>query len=201
MTSALRPFKTIEPVEGHPVHYLEYSLSGDSLLVIASSLQPRLFSREGVEICEFVKGDMYLRDMRHTKGHVAEVTSAMWHPFDRDQFITASADSTVRIWDVNNKWEHKTVLVVRGKGSGLQQRTKITTCAYSPDGKWIGAASTDGTINLWGTNGPMNRPSATVDGHVRQSETSGMAFSQDGSHLVTRGGDETVKRISYEYFS
>jgi WD repeat-containing protein 70 len=137
---------------------------------------------------------MYLRDMRHTKGHVGEVTSAMWHPYDREQFITGSADSTVRIWDVNNKWEHKTVLVVRGKGTGLQLRTKITTCAYSPDGKWIGAACTDGTVNIWGYNGPMTRPSATVDGHVRQSETSGMVFSQDGNHVVTRGGDETVKR-------
>jgi WD40 repeat protein len=34
-----------------------------------------------------------------------------------------------------------------------------------------------------------------VDGHVRQSETSGMTFSQDGNYLVTRGGDETVKCI------
>src|SRR5208283_2782554 len=49
MNSALKPFKTIEPVEGHPIHHLEYSLSGDSVLVITSSLQPRLYSREGVE--------------------------------------------------------------------------------------------------------------------------------------------------------
>jgi len=194
MGSALKPFKTIEPVEGHPVHHLEYSHSGDSLLVITSHIQPRLFSREGVELAEFVRGDVYLRDMRHTKGHVAEVTSAMWHPYDRDQFITGSADSTVRIWDVNNRWEHKTVLIVRGKGTG--QRTKVTACAYSPDAKWIGAASTDGTINVWGYNGPLTRPSATVDAHVKDSETSGIVFSENGNYLVSRGGDETVKCIA-----
>src|SRR5579859_1776013 len=193
MNAGLKPFKSVEPIEGHPIHHLEYSLSGDSILVLASSLQPRIYSREGVETDEFVKGDMYLRDMRHTKGHVAEVTSGQWHPWDRDQFITASADSTVRIWDVNNKWEHKQVLVVRGKGAGQGHRTKLTACAYSPQGKWIAAAATDGTVNLWGTNGPMNRPTATVDGHTRQTETSGMAFSQDENRLVTRGGDETVK--------
>ena len=193
MNAEMKPFKTIEPVEGHPIHHLEYSHSGDSLLVIASSLQPKIYSREGIELAEFIRGDVYLRDMRHTKGHVAEVTSGMWHPHDRETFITGSADSTVRIWDANSKWEHKSVLVVRGKGTGLQQRTKITACAYSPDGKWIGAASTDGTINIWGTSGPMTRPSGTVDGHVRQSETSGVTFSQDGNHLVSRGGDETVK--------
>jgi WD40 repeat protein len=200
MNAGLKPFRSLEPVEGHPIHHLEYSITGDSLLVFAASLQPRLFSREGVEISDFVKGDVYLRDMRNTKGHVGEVTSGTWHPYDRDQFITASADSTIRIWDINHKWEHKEVLIVKGKGPGLAQRTKITTCAYSPDGKWIGGAATDGTINLWGTNGPFTRPSATVDGHVRDSETSGMAFSQDGNHLVTRGGDETVKRtIRYNH--
>ena len=193
MNSSLKPFKSFEPVEGHPIHHLEYSQSGDSLLVISSSLQPKLYSREGEELMEYVKGDMYLRDMRHTKGHVAEVTSANWHPFNRDEFISASADSTVRIWDANNRWEHKTVIVLRGKGGGVGNRIKITTCAYGPDGRWIGCAATDGTINLWGTNGPFTRPAATVDGHVRLSETSGMIFSHDGNHLVTRGGDETVK--------
>jgi WD repeat-containing protein 70 len=193
MNAALKPFRSFEPVEGHPIHHLEYSASGDSLLAVTSSLQPKLYSREGEELMEFVKGDMYLRDMRHTKGHVAEVTSANWHPYNRDEFISASADSTVRIWDVNNRFEHKTLIVLRGKGGGVGSRTKITTCAYSPDGRWIGCAATDGTINLWGTNGPFTRPAATTDGHVRLSETSGMTFSYDGNHLVTRGGDETVK--------
>ena len=193
MNSELKPFKTVEAVEGHPVHHLEYSHSGDSLLAITSSVQAKLYSREGIELTEFAKGDMYLRDMRHTKGHVAEITSAAWNPLHRDEFITASADSTVRIWDVNSKWEHKTLIVLRGKGSGVAQRTKITACAYSPDGRWIGAAANDGTVNLWGANGPFNRPAGMADGHVRLSETSGITFSHDGNHLVTRGGDETVK--------
>ncbi len=56
-----------------------------------------------------------MRDMRHTKwvgasairvgyahmvliysGHVADITSAQWHPKESDQFITASNDSTIR---------------------------------------------------------------------------------------------------------
>lgn len=196
MNAEMKPFKTVEPVEGHPIHHLEYSLSGDSLLVLTSSLQPKIFSREGIELAEFQRGDVYIRDMRNTKGHVAEVTSGNWHPQNRETFITGSADSTVRIWDVNSKWSHKSVLIVRGKGTGQQQRTKITACGYSPDGKWIGAAALDGTIHIWGTNGPMTRPSASVDGHVRQTETSGITFSQNGNFLVTRGGDETVKCIT-----
>jgi WD repeat-containing protein 70 len=194
MNSGLKPFKTIEPIEGQPIHHLDYSISGDSLLVIASSLQPKLYSREGVEITEFAKGDVYIRDMRHTKGHVGEVTCSSWNPKNRNEFISSSADSTVRVWDVNNKWEHKALMVVRGKGTGPGQRTKITTCAYSPGGRWIGAAATDGTVHLWGANGPYTK-SMSVDGHRPQTETSGITFSQDENYLVTRGGDETVKRI------
>lgn len=43
-----------------------------------------------------------------------------------------------RIWDVENKRKQKTVIVVKSKERGT--RTKITTCAYSPDGKHIGAS-------------------------------------------------------------
>jgi WD40 repeat protein len=46
---------------------------------------------------------------------------------------------------------------------------------------------------LWGTNGPFNRPAASVAGHVKQSETSGLVFSHNGNHLATRGGDDSVK--------
>ena len=40
-----------------------------------------------------------------------------------------------RIWDVENKRKQKTVIVVKSKERGT--RTKITTCAYSPDGRLI----------------------------------------------------------------
>ena len=41
-----------------------------------------------------------------------------------------------RIWDVENKRKQKTVIVVKSKERGA--RTKVTACAYSPDGSLIG---------------------------------------------------------------
>lgn len=40
-----------------------------------------------------------------------------------------------RIWDVENKRKQKTVIVVKSKDRGA--RTKVTACAYSPDGNII----------------------------------------------------------------
>jgi WD repeat-containing protein 70 len=69
------------------------------------------------------------------RGHVADLTACSWHPKDPKTFITSSADSTIRIWDVENKRKQKTVIVVKSKERGT--RTKVTACAYSHDGKVI----------------------------------------------------------------
>jgi len=41
--------------------------------------------------------------MANTKGHVASITSGMFHPKQKNIFVTCSLDSSIRIWDVNGK--------------------------------------------------------------------------------------------------
>ena len=43
----------------------------------------KVFDRDGKERGETVKGDMYIRDLRNTKGHVSPCTFGQWHPNDR----------------------------------------------------------------------------------------------------------------------
>ena len=40
-----------------------------------------------------------------------------------------------RVWDLNDRWKQKHVIVVRSKERGA--RTRVTACAWSPDGKFI----------------------------------------------------------------
>lgn len=92
----------------------------------------QVYDREGREKGVFLRGDMYLRDMKNTKGHVAGCTDGQWHPVDRHSALTASTDGTLRLWDCE-KIEQKMVI----KPTGASGRVPVTACSYSPDGRYI----------------------------------------------------------------
>ena len=52
-------------------------------MVVTGSSQMKVFDRDGKERGETAKGDMYIRDLRNTKGHVSPCTFGQWHPNDR----------------------------------------------------------------------------------------------------------------------
>ncbi|KAG2116963.1 hypothetical protein DEU56DRAFT_874123 [Suillus clintonianus] len=192
MTTQTRSFKTWEPAGSYYVNDLKYSNDGQQFLVISGTLQAKLFDREGEEKATFVKGDMYIRDMKHTAGHVGELSSCAWHPKDKQYFITSSADSTIRIWDVENRRKQKSVIVVKSKERGA--RTKVTTCAYSTDGTLIGGACLDGALHMWQASSNFVRPNMTIEGaHTKGTDVGSLVFSVDGRTVLTRGGDDTVK--------
>ncbi|KAG8961628.1 hypothetical protein FRC03_005138 [Tulasnella sp. 419] len=187
-----KPFRTWEPAETYYVHDVKYSPHGDRFLVISGTTQAKLFDKDGEELATFMKGDMYLRDMKLTSGHVGELTGCAWHPKEENTFITSSNDSTIRIWDTEDKRKQKTVIVVKSKERGA--RTKVTSCAFSPDGKIIVGACLDGTLNLWSTSSNFVRPSQTAENaHQKNTETGSVAFSLDNKTILTRGNDEYTK--------
>ncbi len=57
--------------------------AGDMFLVVSGSSQPKIYDREGHELGEFVKGDMYIRDSTHTKGHQYRCCFGQWHPSEK----------------------------------------------------------------------------------------------------------------------
>ena len=79
----------------HQIRSVDFSPSCDRLLVCGSSTQPAILDRDGRRLTSLMKGDMYIRDMRHTKGHVAACTTGKWHPSDHNVIATASEDGTV----------------------------------------------------------------------------------------------------------
>ncbi|KAK6330651.1 hypothetical protein TWF718_002848 [Orbilia javanica] len=193
----LHSFKTIEPREGHLIHHSEFSINGENILVIPSCAQAKVFDRDGYEVVEFVKGDQYLRDMNNTKGHVSEVLSGTWHPTDRNLLVTCSSDSTVRVWDVNQKRQQKDVIVVKSR-TAKGGRTRVMCVKWDDPSqggkKLLAAGAQDGGLTLWGGDGPFNRPMATVEeAHEKEVGVSGVAFSKDGNLVVSRGLDGTVK--------
>ncbi|KAL8961239.1 MAG: hypothetical protein Q9193_002177 [Seirophora villosa] len=205
--TTLRAFKSVDPTatktsassETHPIHHVEFNpVSPTSILIVSALPQVKLLSRDGEQIAESVKGDMYLRDMHNTKGHISEITTGTWHPTNRDLCVTAGTDSTLRIWDCSVRMMQKDVIVHKSRAAGSAGRTRMTAVAWgaSPQGSSsnLVAAALDGSLVMWGGNGPYNRPSAEIrDAHQRDTWTSGLDISSDGRTVVTRGGDDTIK--------
>lgn len=192
MSQSFKPFKTFEPFESYLINDLSWSPLGDSLLITTGTAQACLYDRDGSSIATYKKGDVYIRDMKNTSGHVAELTSCFWHPNEFNIFATTSADSTVRIWDVEETQKQKNVVVVKSKDRGT--RTKVTCGTFSNDGKMLAAGCQDGALHIWSTTGTYSRPNATVElAHQHDTTTSSVCFSRDGKTLASRGGDGTVK--------
>ena len=51
----------------HVIKSLEYSNTGEHLLVAAGNSQPKVLDRDGYEVLECPKGDQYIVDMKNTK--------------------------------------------------------------------------------------------------------------------------------------
>ncbi|KAI5928705.1 WD repeat domain-containing protein [Camillea tinctor] len=205
--TTIRAFKSIDPFEGkpsastetHPVNHVQFNpLAGGVFLCISAHPQAKIMSRDGEILAEFVKGDMYLRDMHNTKGHVSEVTTGTWHPTDKNLCVTAGTDSTLRIWDINNKRCQKEVLVFKSKAAGAAGRTRMTAVAWGTPAQGgnniLVSAALDGSLVMWSGNGPFTRPAAEVrHAHKPNTWTGGIDVSSDGRMVVTRGGDNLIK--------
>lgn len=205
--TTLRAFKSVDPMatktsansETHPVHHVEFNpLSPSQVLVISATPQAKIFSRDGEVLTEFVKGDMYLRDMHNTKGHISEITTGAWHPTDKNLCVTAGTDSTLRIWDSTIQRSQRNVIVHKSRAAGSAGRTRMTAVAWGSSAEGgssiLVAAALDGSLVMWGGGGPFTRPAAEIrEAHKRDTWTGGIAISADGRTAVSRGGDDFIK--------
>ncbi|THV51661.1 hypothetical protein BGAL_0103g00200 [Botrytis galanthina] len=205
--TTLRSFKSVDPnysktsanSETHPINHVEFNPhAGGTFLCISAHPQAKLMNRDGDIIGEFVKGDMYLRDMNNTKGHISEITTGTWSPMDKNICVTAGTDSTLRIWDVNVRRCQKEVIVHKSKASGSAGRTRMTAVVWGGPAQGgnnlLVSAALDGSLVMWGGNGPYARPTAEIkNAHTPDTWTGGIDISPDGRMVVTRGGDNLIK--------
>lgn len=193
MDPSLRSFRKIKPCQSHILNHLEYSTTGDKILVVAANSQPKVLDRDGGEILECVKGDQYVLDQSRNKGHTAQANSGTWHPKIKEEFLTCANDATMRLWLVERKGrESRAVIKCKNRKSGL--KANPTCCTYSRDGLLVCGVCIDGSIQMWDhRKNFVNVALQVPDAHQFGSEITGVQFGYDNRLLATRSNDETLK--------
>lgn len=195
MSARLTPFRHFEPCGSYPLLELGFSRTGAHLLVVSGTSMAKVFTRDGAEVGECRKGDPYLRDMRHTHGHVSSLTCGQFHPSQPAQFLTGASDSTVRLWDVETMTSGQTAtMVLKSQARGSGTRTKVTAIQATEQGTVV-ASGLDGSLSYWDLRVNVNSgPRGSIrNAHLPETWTSSIALHGDGHVLATRGGDTTVK--------
>ncbi|MFK7736286.1 MAG: WD40 repeat domain-containing serine/threonine protein kinase [Pirellulaceae bacterium] len=110
--------------------------------------------------------------------HDAPVLRARYSPSGA-LIASASRDGTVRLWDVDTA----EAIATLSHGD-----TVVVEALFSPNGERLATFDTDGSLNFWNRQG--QRIGATA---VQGSAILCVAWSQDGSYLVSGGVDGSIK--------
>jgi Novel STAND NTPase 1/WD domain, G-beta repeat len=113
------------------------------------------------------------------RGHRGWLNAALFSP-DGSKIVTASNDSTARVWNSDGRGEP---VVLRGHSA------RVYAASFSPDGSKIVTASLDNTARVWNADG-RGEP-VVLRGHG--ARVNAASFSPDGSKVVTTSEDNTAR--------
>jgi len=118
------------------------------------------------------------------RGHSRSISSVQFSP-DGTSLVSASYDTTVRVWNTNQSTSDQPLAVLTGHD------LQVYSATFSPDGRYIATASGDKTIQIWNASGIRQAGGAF---QARQSYVNTVAVSADGA-IVVSGSDDCSVRV------
>lgn len=123
------------------------------------------------------------REYNLFSGHSGRVSSVRFSP-NGNLIASASADKTIKLWDVNGK------LLKTLKG----HRNTVWSVNFSPDGKLLASTGNDGTIKVW--NVAAGTAIKTLQAH--NPRLASVSFSPNGKILSVTSWNGTVGLFDLE---
>ena len=116
------------------------------------------------------------------------VRSVAVHP-SGTVFASGDESGAVRLWRADTGGLLSVLLPGNGGNGGDAQA--VNAVAFSPDKRWVGAASEDGSLRWWNavTGEPVHRVLSAHDG----KSVNALAFSPDGRLIASAGADDVVR--------
>jgi len=160
----------------HPADVTSAAVSPSGASVVTGSREgaARLWDRSG-NLLAFLDG------------HAGPVNSVAFSP-DGARVVTGSGDGTARLWDLSGD-----LLTIFEGHTG-----PVRSAAFSPGGDWVitggcdeadsSGACTAGTMRIWEVSGDQVN---VFEGHT--ASVNSVAFSPDGSRMVTGSDDNTAR--------
>lgn len=200
MDRSLLSFRTVTPIDESGLRVARFSMTGSRLLFAGGAPVAILTNRDGATLAQTMRGDMYIMDAARTKGHTAALHVALWGPSTGETVITASADATVRLWDVSRLSRSpatRTPVVTQTAVIKLRTERGVKTVAsaadWTSDVNVAAFACTDGVLRLIDVRTPTTRPAMSAPFFPNGvTEPSGLACAPEasgGSYIAIRASD------------
>ena len=103
---------------------------------------------------------------------------------DGASIVTASADGTAKVWDLEGRLQLTIDHNILDRGDRNRFELSVSAAAFSPDGQSILTGDSDGGVWLWDRNGTLRAPLPGDDVSVTR-----VAFSPDGTLAATSSLD------------
>ena len=175
-----RALVIVEDANRGTLKELDLSEVGSAVTSLAFSPAAELLAI-GCESGRLVVWDLLRNEaIRSFEEHHGSIDSVEFSPVDQ-RIASASADKTVKLWDMSVKKSIQT----------LEGDTRFTSAAFSPDGSEIASGAEDGSVWLWNASSGVRMP--VLRGHASTANT--VAFAPHGPSILVSGSEDATLKF------